>query len=126
MDIDGFQDGYLHKEAIAPAVAASLGAGGKMIGGAAVAGPIIGGAAGMAGKSADKLKAIALLLPIMLGVGAGASVSKLTSPSGTDTENMQKSLLASEMEEAITELRRKKAFANEDDNTGEAPREIRF
>jgi len=112
LDMDGFQEGYLtlDKEAFweGSATAGAMGVGSVV-------------------STAGKAKALALLIPVLVGVGAGASVSKLTSPSATDTDNMQKSILAGEMEEALAELRRKKEFATEEtEATGPSPREIRF
>ena len=116
MDIDGFKDGYLKKEA---AVSTILG--GSI--------PLAAGTGAMAaragGWSADKLKALLILAPVLLGIGAGASVSKLTRPSATDAENLQKSLISAEMEEALAELKRKKSFAQEEESSS-TEREIRF
>ena len=119
MDIDGFKEGYLLKSAaegsgIGPGIGTGLGIGAAQAG------------LGTAAFGIKKGTALALVLPILLGIGAGSSMSKLTSPSGVDSENLQKSLVAAELDEAIAELKRKKAFANQSEEPRNSPREIRF
>jgi hypothetical protein len=50
----------------------------------------------------------AALAPALGGISAGALASKFTSPS-TEKDVVQKSLIAAELEEAVAELKRKRA-----------------
>ncbi len=113
MDIDAFTDGYLYKTAINSAIPGLVGAG-------------VSGGVSTVGAGIHNIKTLAILLPILIGVSAGASVSKLTSPGNTDTKNMQKALLAAEMDETLAELRRKKDFAEHKTNSRDDQREIRI
>lgn len=58
---------------------------------------------------ADKAWLAAIAAPALGGVAAGALASKLTSPSDEKTD-IQKALIAAELEEAVAELKRKRAI----------------
>jgi len=63
-----------------------------------------------AGKWAlDKATTAAIALPALGGLSAGALASLLTSPSSKKDE-MQKALVAAELEEAVAELKRRQAI----------------
>jgi hypothetical protein len=93
----GYRDGYLQKTAKTPILPAAVGAG------SAAAGAITEGAA--------TLLPYVLLIPAIMGAGAGAAHSKLTSPSQTDIDTVQKALETAEMEEFATELNRQREAA---------------
>jgi hypothetical protein len=73
------------------------------------------------------LLAVAAVFPIVMGVTAGTMASKLTSPSGTETGNLQKQLVDAELEEALTDMRRRKEQAlKQEDVPTRKEREIRI
>jgi hypothetical protein len=51
----------------------------------------------------------ALVVPPLLGAGAGLAHSKMTSPTVMDQESVQKALEAAELEEFAAELKRRQA-----------------
>jgi hypothetical protein len=102
---DGYQDGYLHKIATPP-------------GAGTAAGAAIGVGKATAGAATDTAAALlpyVLLIPAIMGVGAGAAHSKLTSPSQTDMKTVPKALETSEMEEFATELNRQRENAMQEE-----------
>ena len=90
----GYQDGYMAKEGGADA---SIGLG------------VAGGT--LAAETAANILPYVLLIPALMGAGAGTLHSKLTSPSKLDQETVQKALEAAELEEYQAELRRRRVDA---------------
>ena len=88
----GYQDGYMHKQA------GPIGTG---ISGGAAAGSFVA-------EGAANILPYVLLIPALMGAGAGSLHSKMTSPSNVDQETVQKSLEAAELEEFQAELQRRR------------------
>ena len=84
----GYQDGYMSKQA------------GSFSG--------IAGTGQVAAETAGTVLPYALLVPALVGAGAGKAHSSLTSPSNIDKETAQKALEAAELEEFAAELLRRK------------------
>ena len=59
---------------------------------------------------ADKATTVALVAPALIGLASGAVVSKISSPAEKKKE-LQKSLIAAELEESLAEMKRKQAIA---------------
>ena len=98
-DIMGYTDGYMHKEALEPVIsAAGIGATADMA----------AGGARVISEAGMTMIPYVLMIPALMGAGAGAMHSKMTSPSALDKETVQKSLQAAELEEFQADLTRRK------------------
>ena len=114
---EAFLEGYMHKTAAAPAAAAAAATaatvGGKALSGAAKGvGAIVDAGARAAEAStnvAAELLPYAIAIPILFGGAVGYAHSALTSPAPQDLDTAQKALVSAEMDEMLTNLRRRKA-----------------
>ena len=69
---------------------------------------VVGTGAHTGAWAVNKALWLAALAPVLGGMSAGALSSKFTSPA-TEKDVVQKSLIAAELEEAVAELKRKRA-----------------
>jgi hypothetical protein len=71
---------------------------------------------------ADKGLTFALVAPALVGIVSGAMASKITSPT-TQKSELQKSLIAAELEESLAEMKRKQAIAKAKETMNVGPTE---
>ena len=101
----GFQEGYMNKVAFIPPWTKFLAALG--IGAGAVGSGV--GAAG-AETAGRYLVPAFVAAPALAGIATGTLQSRITSPTKLDTETLQKAIVAAELEQAVAELKRRKAL----------------
>ena len=97
----GFVDAYMGKTAQGAWARAAL--------------PASAEAAKFGGETLASILPYLLLVPVLMGAGAGALHSKVTSPSKLDEASVQKALEVAELEEFMAELSRRKAQASKEE-----------
>ena len=101
MSMDGYMDGYLHKEA--------EGIFSKLI--APATGAAVSGTANVAVDTFKSLLPLIVAAPLVMGAGAGYAHSTLTSPTDIDLDTAQAALTSAELDEMLTNMRRRKEKA---------------
>jgi hypothetical protein len=84
-----------------------------------VVAPVAGGAASAGASIANTILPYILVLPAMLGIGTGIMHSKLTSPTPSSKELVQKRLEQAELKEFETDLMRRRLRALEDEKASQ-------